>query len=305
MKKENTEIATPKKKSMYARLSYPKKRALWGFIFLIPWLIGAIFFFLAPLIKTFYYSFFEMELKLGGFNYTHIGFDNFVNALTVNPDFNSYILDALKNFAVNVPIQIFVSLFVAMLLNGEYKGRGFFRVIFFIPIILATGITDVELKTFSMQSQGSQSFVNIDFLISIFTNSGIPASAMSTIIQTVQNIFGVITKAGVQMIIFLAGLQSISPQLYEVAKMEGCTKFEVFCKITLPMISPMILVCMVYSIADSFAGADITKLINQTTFTNSKYGLGASMSALYFIVTVGVTLICTAIVSKVVFYYDN
>ncbi|MBR6359657.1 MAG: sugar ABC transporter permease [Lachnospiraceae bacterium] len=293
------------KKGWYARLSYPKKRGLWGFIFLVPWLIGAIFFFMVPLVQTFYYSLFQMDLKLGGFDYTFIRLDNFINALTVNTDFNTYVLEALKDFAINVPIQIFVSLFVAMLLNGEYKGRGFFRVIFFIPIILATGITDVKLATYTVAKQGSQSFVNVDFLIQVFTTSGIPQSAMSTILQTVTNIFSVITKAGVQMIIFLAGLQSISPQLYEVAKMEGCTKFEVFCKITLPMISPMILVCMVYSIADSFAGATITTLINQTTFTNGNYGLGAAMSGLYFVVTVGVTLICTFIVSKVVFYYDN
>ncbi len=293
------------KKGWYSRLSYPKKRSLWGFIFLIPWLIGAIFFFMVPLVQTFYYSLFNMELKLGGFDMTFIGIDNFMNALTVNADFNTYLLTALKDFAINVPIQIFVSLFVAMLLNGEYKGRGFFRVVFFIPIILATGITDVKLATYAVAKQGSQSFVNVDFLIQVFTTSGIPQSAISTILETVTNIFSVITKAGVQMIIFLAGLQSISPQLYEVAKMEGCTKFEVFCKITLPMISPMILVCMVYSIADSFAGATITTLINQTTFTNGNYGLGAAMSGLYFVVTVGVTLICTFIVSKVVFYYDN
>ncbi len=300
--KDNTKAV---KKGWYARLSYPKKRGLWGFIFLVPWLIGAIFFFMVPLVQTFYYSLFQMDLKLGGFDYTFIRLDNFINALTVNTDFNTYVLEALKDFAINVPIQIFVSLFVAMLLNGEYKGRGFFRVIFFIPIILATGITDVKLATYTVAKQGSQNFVNVDFLIQVFTTSGIPQSAMSTILQTVTNIFSVITKAGVQMIIFLAGLQSISPQLYEVAKMEGCTKFEVFCKITLPMISPMILVCMVYSIADSFAGATITTLINQTTFTNGNYGLGAAMSGLYFVVTVGVTLICTFIVSKVVFYYDN
>ena len=121
----------------------------------------------------------------------------------------------------------------------------------------------------------------------------------------VNDIFDVITTAGVQMLIFLSGLQSISPSLYEVAKIEGCRQFECFCKITLPMISPMILVCMIYSLADSFARADISKMISTTTFTNAQYGLGAAMSAVYFLVSIFVILVLSAIVSKGVFYYDK
>ncbi|MCR5154039.1 MAG: sugar ABC transporter permease [Lachnospiraceae bacterium] len=294
-----------KKKHGYNQMSYTKKKELWGFIFLLPWIFGVIFFFLVPVVKTFYYSFFEMTLKFGGFDYVYKGIENFKYALTVDPNFNTYLLQALKDFASNVPIQIFVSLFIAMMLNGKYKGRGFFRVIFFIPIILATGITDVELKTMNIAAQESQKFVSADFLIDILMNSGIPQEALNFILEAVANIFEVITKAGVQILIFLAGLQGINPSLYEVAKLEGCSKFECFCKITLPMISPMILVCMVYSIADTFAAAEISTVINTTTFTNAKYGLGAAMSGIYFVVSVGVTLLCTFIVSKVVFYYDN
>lgn len=302
---ENEKQPAKKRKGWYERLSYPKKKAFWGFLFLTPWLLGVLCFFIGPLCKTFYYALFEMELKLGGFNYLFTGIENFKYALTVDPNFNSYLVDALKDFAINVPIQVFISLFVAMLLNGEYKGRGFFRVIFFIPIILATGITDIELSTYSVAAQESQSFVSADFLINILMSSGIPQEALTIVLEAVSNIFEVITKAGVQMLIFLAGLQSINPSLYEVARIEGCSKFESFCKITLPMISPMILVCMVYSIADSFAGAKITDIINSTTFSAAKYGLGAAMSVIYFVVSVSITLLCTFIVSKVVFYYDN
>lgn len=286
-------------------MSYAKKKALWGVIFLIPWLLGVLFFFLIPVVKTFYYSLFEMNLKLGGFDYVYKGIDNFKYALTVDPNYNTYLLTALKDFAINVPIQVFVSLFVAMLLNGDYKGRGFFRVIFFIPIILATGITDIELNGADVAMKQSQSFVSADFIINVFMSSGIPPKVITVIQEAAGSIFEVITKAGVQILIFLSGLQAISPSLYEVAKLEGCSKFECFCKITLPMISPMILVSMVYSIADTFAGAKISDIINNTTFTSGKYGLGASMSAVYFLVTVAITLLCTFIVSKVVFYYDN
>lgn len=298
-------ISNEKKKSFYSRLSYPKKRALWGILFLLPWAIGMLAFFLGPLIKTFYYSLFHMTLGSGGFQYEFIGLDNFKYILTVDPNFNKKLLKALMTVVQNVPIQIFVSLFVAMLLNGKYRGRGLFRLIFFIPIILATGITDIELKDVKLAAEEFQSFVSADFIISMLYESGIPYSVIETIRNFVDSIFDVITKAGVQMLIFLAGLQGISPTLYEVAKIEGCTKIESFCKITLPMISPMILVCMIYSLADTFAAADISETINTTTFNSAKYGVGASMSAVYFLVSVSVVLLSSYILSKVVFYYDN
>jgi ABC-type sugar transport system permease subunit len=246
-----------------------------------------------------------MTLESGGFTYDFVGLDNFKYILTVNPDFNPKVLEALATVAQNVPIQIFVSLFVAILLNGKYRGRGLFRLIFFVPIILATGITDIKLADINVAAEKSQSFVNLDVISEVFFASGIPISAITMIQTFVNSIFEVITKAGVQMLIFLAGLQGISPTLYEVAKIEGCTKFESFCKITLPMISPMILVCMIYSLADTFSEADISETINTITFTSAKYGIGASMSAVYFIVSVTMVLLLSFLVSKVVFYYDN
>lgn len=293
------------RKSFYKKMRYQQKRSFWGVIFLLPWIIGVLIFFLGPLFRTFYYSLFEMKLQTNGFSYRYVGLDNFKYTLLVDPDFNQQLLTALAQTVKNVPIQIFVSLFVAILLNGEYKGKGFFRLIFFIPIILATGITKIELADISISEETAQSFVNTEFVMSIISNSGIPMSMINYVVTFVNDIFDVITTAGVQMLIFLAGLQSISPSLYEVAKIEGCSRFECFCKITLPMISPMILVCMIYSLADSFARADISETISNTTFTNAQYGMGAAMSVLYFIVSLTVILIASGIVSKGVFYYDK
>lgn len=293
------------KKSLYGRLSYQQKRTFWGILFLMPWAVGVLAFFLGPLIKTFYYAFFDMTLEKNGFSYAYAGFRNFKYALTVDPNFNKDIITALLDVVKNVPIQIFVSLFVAILLNGEYKGRGFFRLVFFIPIILATGITTIELSGVNIAEEASKSIINTDAIVAIISTSGIPASALQLIMEFVESIFDVITTAGVQMLIFLAGLQAISPVLYEVAKLEGCTQFECFCKITLPMISPMILVCTIYSLADTFSNADISETIQNVIFTNAKYGLGASMSAIYFLVSLVVILLVSFIVSKGVFYYDK
>ncbi len=291
--------------SFFKDMKYEKKRSFWGVILLLPWLFGVIFFFLIPLLQTFYYSFFEMEmLKSGGFSFVFVGLENYKQNLMVDPDFNGEIVTALTNALKNVPIQIFVSLFIAIMLNGEYKGRGFFRLVFFVPIILATGITNVELTDITLEAETAQSFVNTDFIMSIISTSGIPQEIIGYITMFVNDIFEVVTTAGVQILIFLSGLQSISPSLYESAKIEGCTKFEEFCKITLPMVSPMILVAMIYSLAESFAAEEITATMQNTIFTIGDYGLGSAMNAIYFIVCLFVVLVATAIVSKGVFYYD-
>lgn len=305
--KQNQRGKSPKK-SWYAKLSFKKRMSLWGFLFLVPWIIGILVFFMGPMIKTFYYSFFNMTLATDGFEFEFIGLANFKQALTVDPDFNKNIVEALTFVVFNVPIQIFVSLFVAMLLNSKYPGRGFFRLIFFIPIILATGILEINLGYSvgaDMVKEEGMVLVDSSWLVNILTNGSFPTEIMTPIIQYVNMIFSIITTSGIQMLIFLAGLQAIPSSLYEVAKIEGCSGFESFCKITLPMISPMILVCLIYSLADAFARADVMETIQNVTFTNAKYGLGAAMSAIYLLVSVVVILLVSLIVSRGVFYYDK
>lgn len=300
--KENTK---GEKRSLYSRLGFKGRNTLWGVIFLLPWLFGAIFFFIVPLVKTFYYSICNINIVGTGFTFQYIGLENFKYATGVDPDFNKKLIEALTNMARDVPIQIFIALFIAILLNAKFKGRGFFRVIFFIPLILSTGVTEINLSEVVAYTEETTSIINTAWLTGLIANSGIPNSILSTLTSVINDIFNVITTAGVQILIFLSGLQAISPTLYEVAKIEGCTGFESFCKITFPMISPMILVCVVYSMADSFAIAEISDTIYKTTFTSGKYGLGASMSVIYFLVSMAAIGIVSWIISKGVFYYDN
>lgn len=316
MKKEKDTAVKKPALSWYKRMDFSKKTALWGIIFLLPWLIGLIFFFLRPMVNTFWYSLCSMELVNGKFKGTFIGLENFKWVLTVNADFNKMMTTALINMLTEVPFQIFVALFIAILLNGEYKGRGFFRAIFVIPIILATGVASFKLVETSLVAEASESVLNMDWLVNLVTSSGLPAELTSLLVTYVGNIFDVVTTCGVQILLFLSGLQAISPTLYEVAKMEGCTQFETFCKITLPMVSPTILVCLVYSIAESFAKAQVpmgntTKALSayirsDITFSGNAayFGYGAAMSFIYFAMTlIAIGVIC-GIVSKGVFYYD-
>lgn len=315
MKKDKKTAAPKPGLSWYKRMDFSKKTALWGMIFLLPWLIGLIFFFLRPLVNTVWYSLCSMQMVNGKFVGTFNGIENFKWVLGVNANYNRMLTTALTNMFKEVPFQIFLALFIAMLLNGEYKGRGVFRAIFVIPIILATGVATFKLREASLTAVAVESVMDMKWLEDLVINSGIPEELTSLLVTYVNNIFTVVTTCGVQVLLFLSGLQAISPTLYEVAKMEGCTQFETFCKITLPMVSPTILVCLVYSIAESFANAQVpygdttmkfTAYIKQITFTGASeyFGYGAAMSFIYFVVTLVVIGVICGIVSKGVFYYD-
>jgi len=302
--KNNKAKAAPKR-SFYKSLSFEKKMGFWGVIFLLPWLFGVCFFFLRPLGMMIWYSLSSVN-DMYFTDITFNGIENYKYALTVDADFTQDLVTAVTEMLTNVPIQIFVSLFIAILLNGEYKGRGFFRAVFFIPIILATGITTIELAETSVDKQISEAAVSADWLIDLVESSGIPTQLTSLISSYISNIFEVVTTSGVQILIFLSGLQAISPTLYEVAQLEGCSTFETFCKITLPMISPMIMVCLVYSIAEAFAKADVVETISAVTYKGPVmfFGYGAAMSMIYFFVTIVCIGVICGIVSKGVFYYD-
>ena len=315
MKKDTKTAEKKPTLSWYKRMDFSKKTALWGVIFLLPWLIGLVFFFLRPLVNTLWYSLCSMEMVNGKFSGTFIGVENFKYVLGVNATYTRYLAESFTNMAKEVPFQIFIALFIAMLLNGEYKGRGFFRAIFVIPIILATGVATFDLAEVKMSAAASESVMDMKWLETLIVNSGIPQQLTSILVTYVQNIFEGVTTCGVQVLLFLSGLQAISPTLYEVAKMEGCTQFETFCKITLPMVSPTILVCLVYSIAESFATATVTNgdstmafsaYIQSVTFNGSPeyYGYGAAMSFIYFAATLVTVGVVCGIVSKGVFYYD-
>lgn len=315
MKKDKKTAAPKPGLSWYKRMDFSKKTALWGVIFLLPWLIGLIFFFIRPMVNTLWFSLCNMQMVNGKFEGTFIGIDNFKWALGVNADYGRMLTTALTNMLKEVPFQIFLALFIAMLLNGEYRGRGFFRAVFVIPIILATGVATFKLREASLTAVAVESVMDMKWLENLVINSGIPAELTSLLVTYVNDIFTVVTTCGVQVLLFLSGLQAISPTLYEVAKMEGCTQFETFCKITLPMVSPTILVCLVYSIAESFAHAkvpygdttiELASYIRTITFNGASeyFGYGAAMSFIYFAITLVTIGVICGIVSKGVFYYD-
>lgn len=297
----------PIKKGWYYNLSYTQRTALWGIIFLLPWLIGFIFFMVKPIIELIIYSFSDVTILAGGQEVTAVGWSNYEYVLTQH---SSYYQLLLTNLAESIPSLILIlvfSLIVAIILNGRFTGRAIFRAIMFIPIIMATdALSNVVggAQAQMMQTAQGESLTGVGFLTQFIADAFPTSEIASGLLGAVSGIFETVLLSGVQTLIFLGGLQAISPTLYEVAKIEGSTAYETFWKVTLPMISPLILVAAVYTLADHFMRSPVVELAYTTAFRNSDFGYSAAMSVIYLLVTVVTIGIVSFLISRKVFYYD-
>lgn len=314
-------------RNFYYKLPLRHKRGLWGVIFMLPWFIGFLLFFARPFVETVLYSFSDVAVHpIEGIERVFIGFANYTQAFTVDPHFNRYIITLAFPALAMVVIVVIFSLLSAMLINGKYFGRGIVRAVFFIPIIMGANIAVAAIAGDDVVTQATTASLGFggfssQFLIEILNSTGLPTALTSYVTQAITGIFGVLAQSGVPILIFLAGLQSISPAMYEVAKIEGATGYETFWKVTLPMISPMILLSTVYTIVDMFVRHAIVgpaipglaaggtpvpflQYIRHIGFISQDYGLASAMSVVYILACLLVIVIVTAIMSKGVFYYD-
>lgn len=290
--------------------TYREQKALWGFLYVLPWLLGFLFFFLIPLIYSLQYSFSSIKANASGMSIEFIGFANYVEALTVNTSFNRTLTESIVNMVINVPLIVIFSLFLAVLLNQKFFGRAIARSIFFLPVILASGVI-ANLETSSLvQAINEQNATGGIFstgtieMARIMVRSGVNEDIVFYLMDAVDRIYQIVSQSGVQILIFLAGIQTISPQLYEASKIEGATGYEAFWKITFPMVSPLILVNVIYTIIDSFSRNNMTTLIKETGFTSFNFGLSSAMAWIYFLAIMIILLISTYFISKRVFYQE-
>lgn len=293
-------------------VSLVRRKAWYGVLFSTPWLLGFLFLFLMPLVESFRYSLSRLTLVEGGFSADHEGLANFKELLYTHPTFNRTLAEAIGNMIINVPVIILFSLFAAVLLNDKFKGRALARAIFFLPVILASSaIANLDANNFiaGVISSGGSGEAGSGLLQSfelekMLLESGMATGFVEYLTGAVDRIYEIISSSGVQILIFLAGLQAISPSLYEAAKMEGATGYETFWKVTFPMMSPLILTNTIYSIIDSFNNNAMSQLISQAAFRYFDFGLSAAMSWIYFAVISVILLAAGWLISRKVFYYD-
>lgn len=288
--------------------SFAKRSEKWGFILLAPWIVGVVLFFLKPLVEAVIYSFHDVKLDLGVINMTWVGAENYTYVLKSHA---TYYQELLTTFATAIPNSVIIvifALFAAVLLNGNFKGRTVARVIFFLPIIMATSLISVDLTGAmgaAAETSTDSDTSNLMFLAGFLVqNTSLPQELVSSLLTLVSGVFDTIKLSGVQTLIFLAGLQAISPSHYEVAKIEGATTYETFWKVTVPMISPMILTCAIYTMTDNLMNTDVITLIQDTSFVSGKYGQGSAMSVIFLVCALIVIGIISFLIGKKVYYSD-
>jgi ABC-type sugar transport system permease subunit len=290
------------------KLSYERKKSYYGYLFISIWAIGFIFFFLFPFITSIRYSLAEVTIEQGYVGLKSCGLDNYINLFVKNPEFLPAFTDTVTSVAMKSPLIIVFSLFIAVVLNQNFKGRTFFRAVFFLPVIIAGGIA-IEIINgnyfLSLISSGSRSdaLFESQSISQTLINSGIPQTAVDYIIKTVGEIFALLWNSGIQILIFIAGLQSIPTTLYEVANVEGSNGWTTFWKITVPMLAPMLVVNIFYTVVDNMISYSnqMFKLID--TYTNQlKFDEVAAMSIINFIVIFVVVILIYAIGNKCVYY---
>ena len=285
---------------MKKRLSMQQRQNIEAFIFISPWLLGSIFFFFKPMLQSVKLSFSKV-VRLNGFVMEWAGLANYEKAFLWDINFIPMFLNVVRDTLVNTPITLVFSLFIAMLINRPMKFRGFFRTVFFLPVLLGSGFVMKQLLGLGVGSEAMSVANGIIMPESIAMYLGPTFTNVVTIF--LDRITIILWKSGVQIILFLAGLQGISISLYEAARCDGATEWEMFWKITLPMISPVILLNFIYSLIDSFTDANnpIVDYILSASFAKNQFEYGAAMGWIYFIFIFAVCMSVFAIMKKRVF----
>ena len=294
-------------------LSMRKKRAITGYLFILPFLIGFFAFVAGPLITSLRMSFSSVSLdSASGFTLKYIGIGNSLKALTIDKDFNRLLWESVKSLLVDVPCIILFSLIIAVLLNRKFPGRSAVRAIFFMPVILASGVVLGMEKSNTLlngvqELQKSASDTTITTALQNLLLGAMGQNAFVDIILNIINhLYEIVISSSIQTVIFLSALQTINPSIYEAAEMEGCSQWECFWKITIPMVSPMILVNWIYTIVDRFVRADneVMQKILDTMNVSLDYGFSSAMAWIYCIAMLALIGISTLIISRMVYYYD-
>ena len=312
----NAQAVKPVKKKKIASLDRRKARAGWFFV--LPFLVGFCLVYLPIIVESLKVSFFLYDKHTGA--QTFVGWQNYSDALFGNADFVQTLLTGLQEIAFDIPAILIFSLFVAVILNQKMIGRAVFRAIFFLPVVVSTGLMEgvlsasysfsgssMDLGTGESATESVATNLALEKLLQdVFANLGFGEGLVTYIIEAVASIANIVNRSGVQILIFLAALQSISPAIYESCEIDGATSWETFWKITFPMVSPMILVNGVYTIIDNFTtdSNSVMKVINNTfaSADNAAKHVSAAMGWMYFMVVLLIVGLVAAVFSAFVFY---
>ena len=295
-------------------LSLTQRRSAWAYLFLAPWLIGMVLLFAVPLILSISFSLSTVTVD-NGYSLEFIGFKNYYYAITGDEKFLQYFATTIGDLLYEVPIILVYSFLVAILLKNDFPGVTGFKFIFFLPVILSSDLFFSLLNNFGsttsssldavMNSAASTGVLESLNLTKYLTKLGLSKEFVDMLTGPVDKVYEIVTCSGIQIFIFLAALYSVPSDLYESAKIEGANGWEQFWIITFPMVMPMILVNVVYSIVDTFISESnlVMEYVYELSFKNFNFGLSSAICWIYFAVVAAILAIVFAVINKRTFYY--
>lgn len=297
----------------WKNVPYERKKKWVGFFFVTPWLIGFIYFFLIPFFFSFIYSVTTVRIGEGGMRYEDfIGISNYMDALTTNVEFRLTLTYTLSQMAYQIPLTLVFAIFLAVILNSKFKGRMMVRGIFFLPVIIASGVI-INIITGGSGVPGGMTggdettalFQGIQFG-DMLLNFGVPLNVVERLLIIINSIFELVWKSGVQTVLMLSGLQAIPETVYEAADIEGATAWEIFWKITIPMVSPMIILTAFYTVVDlSTDYSNITILYIRNVARNLRLSEASTLSNIWFLIIIAIIGLIFLLIGRKVYYQDD
>lgn len=301
--------------SKHKSKGFESRHTKYGYLFTAPFIVGSVFFVIFPIILSIAFSLSKVSNDAYGYTMEFMGISNYKHMLFSDAQYNKTVVNTLKGILVDVPVVTIFSFFIASMLNQEFKGRGIARTVLFLPLIVSSPAVLKLLTADSVSSEmgtsAAEVSTSVDFsaaLTEYLSKIDIGFEVTQLLSSTVNNISTILAMSAIPIIIFLAALQSVSPSIYEASYVEGATKWEVFWKISLPMISPMILVVIIYTMIDSFSSSsnEVIKTIHNLCFTgNINLGRGCAAAWIYMVIILVLITIVYLAVNKFVFYYDD
>ncbi len=281
-------------------------KSTYGRLFVLHWEIGLLLFFVVPLFQSFYYGFCDVSFSGGEYHFEYAGLKNYSYAWNTNANFQNNVFESLGSMAASLPVIVIISLILALLLNQKFKGRIFFRGLYFLPVIIASGVV-IQILFMTTTSELSSSGVSDSFagnmiqVEDIMSWLALPGSIGEFFTDLLNDIFNLIWNCGIQIVLFISGMQSISDSMYEVSKVEGATKWEEFWFITLPMLSRTLILVIIFTIVELVTAKDNVVMSQAYTLMKGaaeSYGKASAMLWIYFIIVGAFMAILMFIFSK-------
>lgn len=263
-------------------ITFTRRKTMYGLIFVSPWLIGFLLLFAYPFIQTVRLSVGEIT-DLKSYTITYSGFQEYSRILLKETDILGMLFNVLKDAFVNMGLITVFAFYIAMLLNRKMRFRGLFRVVSFLPVMLGSGFIMQQLLAQDITKSSMQAVVDLILPNDIIMYIG--PKITNAVVFFLNKLTVILWHSGVQILLFLSGLQSISGSLYEAARVDGATEWENLWFITIPMMTPMILLNLVFTIVETFYSSDnkIISYMQKFAFEYNSFSYASAMGIIFLV----------------------